>query len=184
MRIDTERLVLRRWRDADLEPLAAMHSDPAVMDWLGSAALTRDQSDAYAARCEEHFDQYGFGLWAVERRSDGALIGASGLRHAQFEGHPMTPSIEIAWRQARSAWGSGYAAEAARAALIDGFERFGLEEVRSWTAASNLRSQGVMRRIGMERDDWLDFELQTLPDGHHLRSHVVYFAKPHGPSHA
>jgi len=176
--IETERLVLRRWRDSDLPQLAAIHADDEVMVWLGSGRLTREASDTYAARCEEHFEQHGFGIWAVERRSDGVLVGATGLRRALWNDHPMTPSVEIAWRQGRFAWGNGYVAEAARAALADGFGRVGLSEVRSWTAATNLRSEKVMQRIGMVRANWLDFELPTLPEGHALRAHVVYTALP------
>jgi RimJ/RimL family protein N-acetyltransferase len=174
MLLETERLILRRWTESDLTPLAAIHADPEVMTWLGDGPLSRKLSDAYAWRCDEHFQQNGFGPWAVERREDGTLIGVTGLRRVLWDDHPMAPSVEITWRQARFAWGQGYVTEAAKAALADGFERVGLEEILSWTAVINVRSQAVMRRIGMVRKETNDFELQTLPAGHPLRKHVVF----------
>jgi len=176
--IQTRRLVLRRWLAKDRQPLARIHADPQVMAWLGGVA-TREQSDAYLDRYEVHFAEHGFGLWAVTRADDGVLVGVAGLRRVLSD-HPRAPCVEAAWRFAREAWGQGLASEAAGAALQDGFRRVGLEEAMAWTAAHNLRSQGVMRRIGMVRDPSRDFEHPALPDGDPLRSHVVFVARPSG----
>lgn len=86
----------------------------------------------------------------------------------------FTPAVEIGWRLSRAAWGHGYATEAAAAALDDPFDWAGLRQVVSYTAASNGRSQAVMRRLGMTRDPADDFEHPDLPAGHRLRRHVVY----------
>ncbi|GAA0373047.1 GNAT family N-acetyltransferase [Microbispora corallina] len=168
--IATGRLLLRRWRAADRKPFAALNADPAVMEHF-PAPLSREQSDALADRVEEGFEEHGFGLWAVE--AGGEFIGFTGLSVPRFTAH-FTPCVEIGWRLARSAWGHGYATEAARAALADGFGRAGLTEVVSFTAVSNLRSQAVMRRLGMTHDPAEDFDHPALFDDSPLRRHVLY----------
>ncbi|MEU8171437.1 GNAT family N-acetyltransferase [Microbispora hainanensis] len=174
--IRTERLVLRRWREDDKEPFAALNADPVVMEHF-PATLSREESDALAERIEAGFDEHGFGLWAVE--ADGEFIGFTGLSVPRFTA-PFTPCVEIGWRLARSAWGRGYATEAARASLEDGFGRAGLTEVVSFTAVPNVRSQAVMRRLGMTRDPAEDFDHPALPAGHPLRRHVLYRIRPYG----
>jgi RimJ/RimL family protein N-acetyltransferase len=174
MPIETERLILRRWTAEDAEPIAAIHADPEVMYWHGRGPMTRVESDDCIARYEEHFDQHGFGFWAVERKEDGALIGMSGLRYVNNPDYSAEPCVEMGWRLTQAAWGRGYATEAARAALDDGLERVALPEVVAWTATTNLRSQGVMRGIGMQRDPARDFEATILPPGHPLRTHIVF----------
>lgn len=176
--IETERLVLRRWRAEDVAPLAAIHADPAVMRWLGGRLLDRAETEAYLATVERHFEAHGFGFWAVERRADGALLGFSGLRVFDFDGHPMGSCVEIGWRQGLAHWGQGYATEAARAALEDGFVRAGLDEILAWTARTNLRSQAVMARIGMTRRPERDFDHPLVAEGDPLRPHVVFAARP------
>src|SRR5438552_917788 len=144
----TERLVMRRWRDADREPFAALNADPDVMEHFPNR-LTREESDAMVDRIERGFDEHGYGLWAVE--ADGAFIGFVGLAWARFSAH-FTPALEIGWRLARPAWGKGYAAEAAAAARDFAFGEAGLDEIVSFTTYRNERSQAVMRRIGMTHD--------------------------------
>jgi RimJ/RimL family protein N-acetyltransferase len=168
----TERLVLRRWRPADREPFAAMNADPEVMEHF-PAALTREQSDAFVDHIEAVFDRDGWGLWALEERESGAFLGFTGLNRPGFDAH-FTPAVEIGWRLARPAWGRGYASEAARAAAVFAFEEAGLDELVSFTASTNVRSQRVMERIGMDRDPADDFDHPALPDGHRLRRHVLY----------
>lgn len=162
--------MLRRWREDDKEPFAALNADPVVMEHF-PATLSREDSDALAERIEAGFDEHGFGLWAVE--ADGEFIGFTGLSVPRFTA-PFTPCVEIGWRLARSAWGRGYATEAARASLEDGFGRAGLTEVVSFTAVQNVRSQAVMGRLGMTHDPADDFDHPALPAGHPLRRHVLY----------
>ncbi|MCF2129361.1 GNAT family N-acetyltransferase [Strepomyces sp. STD 3.1] len=166
----TDRLVLRRWRDSDLAPWAAMNADPEVREHLGDP-LTREQSDASVARFQADFDRRGYGWWAVEVRATGEFIGFAGLDEVE-DGLPFT-GVEIGWRLARSAWGRGYAGEAARAVLAHGFEVLDLPEILAVTTATNVRSQAVMRRIGMTRDASGDFDDPDAPEGP-LRPNVLF----------
>ena len=168
----TERLLLRGWRESDREPFAALNADPDVVEFL-SGAMTRRESDAMVERIEASWATKGYGLWAVQVVGGPEFIGYVGLWDAVFEA-PFTPAVEVGWRLARSAWGHGYASEAARAALAYAHGTLGLPEVLSFTAATNLRSRAVMDRIGMTRDRDGDFEHPSVPPGSPLRPHVLY----------
>ncbi|MEU8995509.1 GNAT family N-acetyltransferase [Streptomyces caniferus] len=166
----TERLLLRAWRPSDLAPWAAMNADPEVRRYF-PGVLTREQSETSTARFQADLDERGWGWWALEVRATGEFIGFTGL-HPVDEDMPFT-GVEAGWRLARSAWGHGYASEAARAALAFGFTTLGLSEILAVTTATNLRSQAVMRRIGMTHDPADDFDDPGVPDGP-LRRNVVY----------
>lgn len=166
----TERLLLRRWTADDLAPFAALNADPEVMEHFPSLLEARE-SDAMVERIGQHSDSEGFGLWAVEQ--DGRFLGFTGLNRTRFES-AFSPAIEVGWRFARSAWGHGYATEAARAAVRFGFEVAGLDEIVSFTVPGNARSQAVMRRLGMMHNPADDFDHPNLPPGHPLRRHVLY----------
>ncbi|GAA2382654.1 GNAT family N-acetyltransferase [Nonomuraea africana] len=170
--METDRLIMRRWRESDLAPFAAMNADPEVMEHF-PATLSRAESDALVDRIERGFDEHGYGLWALEVRSTGAFIGFTGLALQTFEA-AFTPAVEVGWRLARPAWGHGYAIEAARAAVGHGFGAAGLGEIVSMTAMTNVRSQAVMRRLGMTRDPADDFDHPRVPAGSPLRRHVLY----------
>ena len=170
--IDTARLRLRGWRDADRAPFAALNADPEVMRYL-SKQLSREESDAFVDRIMARWAERGHGLWAVERQADGTFLGFTGLAWHDFDA-AFTPAVEIGWRLGREAWGHGYATEAAAAALAWGFEVLGLDEILSWTTVDNVRSQRVMRRIGMTHDPADDFEHTQFPPGHPIRPHVLY----------
>jgi len=170
--LKTERLLMRAWRAEDRTPFAEMNADPAVMEHFPSV-MTREQSDALVDRIEAGFAEHGFGLWAVEVVETGEFIGFTGLAVPRFEAH-FTPAVEIGWRLRRSAWGHGYASEAARRVLAFAFEEAGLEELVSFTSTTNLRSQAVMRRIGMTHDPADDFDHPAIAEGHPLRRHVLW----------
>ena len=172
----TERLRLRRWREADRAAFAQMNADPEVMEHF-PAPLTRLDSDLLVDRIEAGFDQHGFGLWAIEVVTTGQFVGFTGLSVPGFEAH-FTPAVEVGWRLARPAWGRGYATEAARAAIDYGFSRVGLPMIVSFTAAINVRSRAVMDRLSMTRDPADDFDHPNLPLGHRLRRHVLYRISP------
>ncbi len=172
--ITTDRLILRQWRDSDLDPWASLNADPEVMRHF-PAVHTRPESDAMAAGNRDYIDQHGFGLWAVERRSDGEFLGFVGLKGLS-DANPLAPAVEAGWRLASQAWGQGYATEAAAAAMADGFERLGLERIVAFTARQNLPSQAVMTRLGMTRREDLDFDHPALPAGHRLSRHLVWEA--------
>ncbi|MER7705040.1 GNAT family N-acetyltransferase [Kitasatospora sp. NPDC097605] len=174
--LHTDRLLLRRWRDADLDPWAAMNADPEVREHLGDV-LTRAESYVSVARYEADFVRRGYGWWAVEVRATGEFIGFAGLDDID-DGLPFT-GVEIGWRLARSAWGHGYATEAARAVLAFGFDTLALPEILAVTTARNLRSQAVMRRLGMTTDPADDFDDPHAPEGP-LRPSVLYRLTPAG----
>ncbi len=167
---DTERLCVRQWRESDREPFARLNADPRVMEFF-AAPLSRAESDAMVDRCAEGIAQRGWGFWAVEERAGGAFIGCVGITVPRPD-LPFSPCVEIGWRLAQAYWGRGYAVEAARGALRVGFERLALSEIVSFTAAPNLRSQAVMKRLGMTPDGM--FEHPGLPVGHAQRLHKLY----------
>jgi RimJ/RimL family protein N-acetyltransferase len=168
----THRLCLRRWCAMDREPFAALNADPRVMEHF-PAPLSHEESDTLAARIESHFEQHGFGLWAVEIVDVAPFAGFIGLSVPRFEAH-FTPCIEIGWRLAKEFWGSGYATEGARAVLAFGFEQLRLPAIVSFTVLGNLRSRRVMERLGMTRNPADDFNHPALPEGHPLQRHVLY----------
>lgn len=170
MMITTPRLILRPWRDSDLAPFAEQNADPYTMRFFATT-LSRAESDAYAARHIRLQAEQGMGKWAVEVPGVAPFIGAIGLQPVGFEA-AFTPAIEVAWRLHRAYWGRGYATEAARAAIEDGFQRLGLAEIVAFTPLPNLPSRRVMERLGMTPDG--EFDHPRLPEVHPLRRHVLY----------
>jgi RimJ/RimL family protein N-acetyltransferase/GNAT superfamily N-acetyltransferase len=175
LQLHTERLLLRRWREGDRDPFARLNSDPEVMEhFLGP--LSREESDAFIDRIEGAFDKLGYGLWAIEVPGEIGFIGYVGLASPKFRAH-FTPAVEVGWRLRRSSWGRGFATEAARVAVADGFGRVGLDEIVSFTVPANVRSTRVMKRLGMTHDSRDDFDHPQVPAGHRLCRHVLYRLK-------
>jgi RimJ/RimL family protein N-acetyltransferase len=172
----TERLLLRRFRDADRDPFAALNADPRVMEHFVTP-LDRTASDAFVDHIEERRDERGYSLWAIEVADGtdlaGRFIGYVGLWDAPLDA-PFAPTVEVGWRLAATAWGRGYATEAAIASVDDGFTRVGLAEIVSFTTVGNRRSRAVMERIGLVRDPTGDFDHPSVPEGHPARPHVLY----------
>jgi len=168
----TPRLILRRWRPADRAPFAAMNADPRVMEFF-PAPLSPEETEASIARIEAHFDQHGFGLWAVDIPGMTHFTGFVGLNHPRFEA-TFTPCVEIGWRLAAEYWNRGFATEGARAALSFGFETLKLDEIVSFTVPENVRSRRVMEKLGMRHDPMDDFDHPLVPEGHRLKPHVLY----------
>jgi RimJ/RimL family protein N-acetyltransferase len=166
----TDRLLMRRWQESDREPFAELNADPDVMHYF-PASLDRAGSDALLDRCEQRFEKQGFGLWALELREPGEFLGFTGL-NPMPAGVPGAGGMEVGWRLGRSAWGHGYATEAAEAAVRVAFDDLGLDELWSMTAVLNTPSQAVMRRLGMTLH--AHFEHPSLEPGHPLRPHVVH----------
>jgi RimJ/RimL family protein N-acetyltransferase len=147
----TGRLLLRRWRPEDAEPMAALNADPEVMRFIGDGApSTRAGSDELLGRFEREWDERGFGLWAVEEHAaPGVLLGFCGLTVPMFL-PPVLPAVEVGWRLARPAWGRGVATEAARAALAFGFEQHGMRQIIAVVHPANDRSLRVCAKLGMQ----------------------------------
>lgn len=168
----TERLLLRGWRESDLEPFAALNADDQVME-LFPATLTRDESDAMVDKLVDHWNHGRPSLWAVEVPDVAPFIGFVGLLAPSFTTE-FTPCIEVGWRLAAEHWGRGYAPEGARAALRFGFEQLGLDEIVSFTSVGNAKSRRVMEKIGMTRDPADDFDHPNLPLDHPINRHVLF----------
>lgn len=170
--LETERLILRAFKDSDAAPFAQMNADPVVMEHF-PATLTRAESDALIGRIMESIDAHGYGFWAAEEKASGAFIGFIGIKDVTFEA-PFIPAVEIGWRLARPFWGKGYASEGARASLNYGFDVLGLGEIVSFTTTENYRSQSVMQRIGMTRDEAGDFLHPAFSQDYPMALHVLY----------
>lgn len=164
----TERLSLRRWRDEDRPAFAAMNADPEVMRYFPKR-LSRAESDAFMDRILAEMDECGWGLYAVERLEDGAMIGMVGLH--RFDFGDIASGVEVGWRLNRRYWGMGYASEAA-VACLDMAGMLGMERVYSFTAEINVPSRRVMERIGMEYAGQFEHPALTADDP--LCRHVLY----------
>lgn len=169
--IDTERLVLRRWRAADVAPFYEMSRDPEVMRHLGPP-MDVAACEATVVRMNALCDATDDCFWAIERRSDGAFLGFCGIKPGP-EGTPIAALPEIGWRLARSAWGAGYAREAAAACLDRAWQR-GTPRVHAITVPANGRSLALMARLGMAQVDGGDFDHPALAAGDPLRRHVHF----------
>jgi RimJ/RimL family protein N-acetyltransferase len=175
--LTTPRLGLRRWQPSDLDPCAQMNADPAVREFFYSGLMTRDQTIELIRRLETHFDEYGYGFYAVDALDTGEFMGFTGLSHPTGFDAWFLPCVEIGWRLRREAWGRGYATEAAQACLAYAWDVLGLEKVYAYTARGNLRSQRVMHKIGMTLAG--DFDYPKAEAGHPLQHQVVYeIARP------
>jgi len=163
----TPRLLLREWRDDDAGPFLAMSAEPDLSVHLPAG------DEAWMGRVRAHWAAHRFGQFVVELPGEASLIGVIGLMRLSDD-YACAPGVHVAWRLARPYWGRGYAVEAARAALDDGFGRLHLDEIVALTVLANRRSWGVMERLGMSRDPADDFDHPRYPDGHPRRRHILY----------
>jgi RimJ/RimL family protein N-acetyltransferase len=155
--VETERLVLRAFRESDLDAFAAMSADAEVMRYIGSGeTVDRNGTWRTMAGFLGHWSLRGCGMWAIERKRDGAFLGRVGLHHP-----PYWPALEAGWVLARDAWGQGYACEGAAAALD--FSRRALPPQRlvSFIRPGNERSVKVALALGARRE--ADGDLLGLP---------------------
>jgi RimJ/RimL family protein N-acetyltransferase len=165
--LTTPRLLLRQWRDDDLDDWAALNADPSVREFF-DGVLSREQSLGSMTHFRDEVAWRGWGWWAIEVRGTGRLAGMAGLdpvdEEVPFDG------VEIGWRLARWAWGQGYATEAARAVVGYGFETLKLPEILAIAAVGNARSHAVMQRLGMV----LDREFDNPAEPPAIRRSVLY----------
>lgn len=175
MLLETERLILRQWQESDILPFIEMNQDPEVMKYF-PAMLSADETRNLVTRFKLHFREHGFGLFAVELKSEKKFIGFVGLSIPTFEAH-FTPAVEIGWRLSSKHFGKGYATEAAKKVLEFACDQLKLEEVVSFTAIVNKPSINVMQKIGMARDAKDDFRHPKLDKNHPLSWHVLYRIK-------
>lgn len=175
-RHETDRLVLRDWRAEDWPRFWELTNTPNVMRWLGGLAdeATRDGAMERLAGYRENF---GHTFWVLERKDDGGhlsgeMLGFCGLKRANVEHAPVFGMVEAGWRMREDAWGKGYAKEAATASLDLGFDRFGAEKIIALTVQGNSASWGLMRKLGMQRREDLDYHDDNWPA--ELNPTIVY----------
>ncbi len=173
--IETARLILRPWQESDLAPFAKLNADPWVMEFFTNVKTLEASTKEYLI-LKEGCEKYGWGFWAVVLKESDQFIGTIGIKHIPFEAH-FTPAVEIGWRIDRDFWGNGYATEGALASLKFGFENLNLDEIVAITVPANIRSQNVMKKIGMKNDPIDNFDHPMLPEGHKYRRHVLYRIK-------
>lgn len=161
---ETERLILRDWREEDWAPFWGGTNTPAVMEWLGGV-LDEEGMTGARARLESYHDQHGHTFWPVIRKEDQVVLGFCGLKRTTDKNGPFG-AMEVGWRLAEEAWGKGYAKEAAIASLDLAFDKFGADEVVALTVQSNQASWGLMLRLGMTHRPDLDFEEGGWNEGH------------------
>lgn len=168
--ISTERLGLRRWIDSDADPLIGLNRNPDVMEFFPKP-LTPEETRNMIKRIALSFEQHGYGLFAVEKRSTQEFLGFTGFARPTFETY-FTPCVEIGWRLKKEAWGNGYATEAALACLDYGFQTLHFDRILSFTSVLNTRSEKLMQRIGLTKIG--QFDHPNIDPAHALCRHVVY----------
>lgn len=170
--LETDRLILRSWREKDLLPMVAINQDPKVCEYFPEIG-NRDTTIALIDRIIKHDEENGFSLYAVEIKATQEMIGFLGLMTPSFEAH-FTPAIEIGWRLSSQHWNKGFATEGAKAVLEHAFTDLNLEEVVSFTVVNNQPSRRVMEKIGMKRNPDDDFDHPKINKDNPLKRHVLY----------
>lgn len=173
--LTTNRLILRTWKESDTPLMAAINSDPLVMQHFPELQdITATQ--ALINRINQHYEKFGYSLYAVEIKETHEFIGFVGLNQPEFiipnfVPHSL-PIVEIGWRLSSKHWGNGYAPEAASAVLHYAFTELNLAEIISFTVPANLKSIRVMEKIGLHHSE--DFDHPKLEPNSPLRKHVLY----------
>lgn len=170
-RLETERMILRDWREEDLDDFHRLGEDPRVMEFLGGV-FTREQSAALIADLRRRASRWGCTFWAVERKEDARVIGFTGAARGTVP--QISGDLEIGWRLAHDCWGKGYATEAARATLDWARDNCSDRLVVAITTVANKGSRAVMERLGMRYMPERDFDHPKVPRGNPLRPHVLY----------
>lgn len=153
--METTRLKLREWKEEDLNPFFKLNSNSDVMEFFPSK-LSKEESDASVDGIIKHFETYGFGLYAVEKKDSQEFIGFVGMQHVPFTAK-FTPAIEIGWRLHPDFWGNGYATEAAQKVLEFAWNDLGIQEVVALVVPENKKSRRVMEKLGMTHSPAEDF---------------------------
>jgi len=168
--IITNRLRLRYWEEKDLQHLIELNQDMDVMEYF-LHPLSASESSIFYERMQNHLRQHQFSLSVVEHLSTGEWMGYTGCLYANFEA-AFTPCVEIGWKFHKKWWGNGYATEAANAWLQYGFSELNLSSIYSFTSIHNIRSEAVMKRIGMQKIG--EFNHPKITENHYLNRHLIY----------
>ncbi len=171
--LETDRLILRDWKDEDLEHFARINSDPIIMEYYPSR-LDEAASKRLIVNFQKHIDKFGYGFFAVEsKENEGAFVGFSGLSHVP-RGMPIAPAVEIAWRFDYTYWGKGYASEAARAILAHDFPGLEREDIVAYCVEDNVRAKHVLEKLGFDRSAVDDFSYASKRAKNVVRDYHLY----------
>ena len=173
--LETDRLILRDWKDDDIDAFARMNADPIVMEYF-PRRLDEKATARLVGRFQDHFEKHGYGPYALELKKTSEFIGFVGLHQVEFEAH-FTPAVEIAWRLDYGFWGQGYATEAANAVIENAFEKLGLKEIVGYAVHDNEAALHIMEKVGMKRDEKGDFDYPNLSKESPLGKFVLYRLK-------
>ncbi len=171
MALETNRILLRQWKNQDLPAFAKLNSDPEVMKYFPNR-LNRKESDAIAEKCKSLISENGWGFWALELKNTEEFLGFVGL-HSIKADLPFSPCVEIGWRLSKKHWGNGYATESAKTVLDYAFETLKLNDVVSFTTRSNTPSRAIMERLGFSNTHQ-NFMHPDIPENSPLAEHVLY----------
>ncbi len=163
--IETERLRLRNWTAADIDPFVRHTNTEPVMRWLGGVKTPEQLEGVVRDRFMVWQEQRGHTFWVVERKEDQAFLGFCGLKIADDAGSPVEGNVEIGWRFREDVWGQGYAREAAVASLDHAFGTLAVPQVVALTVEGNAPSWGLMERLGMTRRADLDYVGPSWAEG-------------------
>lgn len=175
--LTTDRLILRTWKTSDLPLMTAISSDLLVMEHF-PAIQDITATQALIDRITQHYEKFGYALYAVETKDTHKFIGFVGLNQPSFEIPNFVPKglpiVEIGWRLSAKHWGTGYATEAAKAVLRYAFTELNLSEIISFTVTANAKSRRVMEKIGLHYSEADVFDHPKLENNSPLKKHVLY----------
>lgn len=170
--IETERLILRDWKEDDISTFSRINGDPLVMEYYPSR-LDEKATEHLVKNFQKHIDKQDYGFFAAEHKADGAFMGFAGL--SQVPKHmPIYPSVEMAWRLDYEYWGSGYATEAAEAILDFGFHEQSLEEVVAYCVYDHERAHAILEKLGFSSDKKDDFSYAPKSNSKALQDYVLF----------
>jgi len=173
--IETARLILRDWGEADIAPFIRHTNTPAVMRWLGGVQSEAGLADTIRSRMMRWQAERGFTFWVVERKADAELLGFCGIKIADTAGSPIEGVHEVGWRLREEAWGQGYAREAAIGSIAHAFGALGAPRIVAITFVQNSPSWRLMERLGMTRRPECDYDDPRFPT---LNPTIVYDIRP------
>lgn len=169
----TSRLNLKLLDESDSDLLYQINQDPKVMEFF-PALISKENTLKFITDIKEHYTKYGYTMYGCYLKNNNEFIGIVGLYNRPND-LPCSPCVEVGWRIGCKYWGQGYAVEAAQKCLEIGFNQFNLQEIVSFTASVNYRSERVMQKLGMQHDTKRDFMHPRLDKDSILCAHVFYF---------
>ena len=148
--LETDRVILRDWTEADLEDFARINSDPLIMEFYPDR-LDEKATKHLVKHFQSHIDKNGYGFFAVESKEDGRFMGFSGLAKVPTD-MPFSPAVELAWRLDYDYWGKAYASEIAQALMTFGFETLKLKQIVAYCADEHDRAKHILEKMGFDPD--------------------------------